>query len=140
YLQEIGFEPAQSLREAQVILLNTCSVRRKPEDKAFSMLGELAIQKRTRPEMIIGVCGCMAQLRAEEIRKRAPNVDFVVGTAQISQIAGLVEEAAQKRKFQFRLDMPERKGAIVTDIPQRKVDRVTKLKAFVPIQYGCDKF
>jgi tRNA-2-methylthio-N6-dimethylallyladenosine synthase len=140
YLQEIGFEPAQTLADAQVVLLNTCSVRRKPEDKAFSLLGELAIIKRSKPEMIIGVCGCMAQLRSQEIRKRAPHVDFVVGTAQIAQIAGLVEEAAQTRRFQTRMDLPERKGSVVTDIPQRKVDRVTKLKAFVPIQYGCDKF
>ncbi|HZH99028.1 MAG TPA: hypothetical protein VEX38_08650, partial [Fimbriimonadaceae bacterium] len=84
YLREIGYEPTATIAEAQVVLLNTCSVRRKPEDKAFSMLGELALAKKARPEMIIGVCGCMAQIRAEEIRRRAPHVDFVVGTGQIS--------------------------------------------------------
>ena len=140
YLQELGLEPARPISEAQVVLLNTCSVRRKPEDKAFSMLGELAIAKQSRPELIIGVCGCMAQLRAEEIRRRAPHVDFVVGTAQIASIPGLVEEAAQKRRFAMRTGLPERKGAVVTDLPQRHVGRAPKLKAFVPIQYGCDKF
>lgn len=139
-LQEIGYEPVSSILEAQVVLLNTCSVRKKPEDKAFSLLGELAVQKRTRPEMIIGVCGCMAQIRADEIHRRAPHVDFVLGTGDLSQVGGLVEEAAQGRKFAKRLDLPERKGAVVTDVPQRNVERAIKLKSFVPIQYGCDKF
>jgi tRNA-2-methylthio-N6-dimethylallyladenosine synthase len=139
-LQGIGYEPATSLHEAQVILLNTCSVRRKPEDKAFSMLGELALMKQSKPELIIGVCGCMAQIRADEIRKRAPHVDFVLGTGDISQVGSLVEEAAQSRRFAMRLDLPERKGAVVTDVPSRNVGRQPKLKAFVPIQYGCDKF
>lgn len=140
YLQEIGFQPATSINEAQVILLNTCSVRKKPEDKAFSLLGELVPLKKQRPDVILGVCGCMAQIRADEIRKRAPHVDFVIGTAQISEIPGLIEESLQQRRFQKRLELPERKGAVVTDIPQRNVERTTKLKAFVPIQYGCDKF
>ena len=82
----------------------------------------------------------MAQIRAKEIHQRAPHVDFVVGTGHIATIPGLVQEAVQKRKFAVRLELPERKGAVVTDLPQRHVDRVTKLKAFVPIQYGCDKF
>ena len=143
YLEQIGFEPALSPIEAQVILLNTCSVRKKPEDKAFSMLGELAPIKKSRPDVVIGVCGCMAQLRADEIRRRAPHVDFVVGTGQVSTIPGLVEEAIQKRRFQKRLELPERKGAVVEEMPQRLVRTTAltaKLKAFVPIQYGCDKF
>ncbi len=157
HLESAGFEPSPSIQTAHVILLNTCSVRKKPEDKAFSLLGELAILKRQRPEIIVGVCGCMAQLRAEEIRRRNPFVDFVVGTAQIATIPGLVEEAAQGRRFQLRMALPERKGAVVTDVPKRllpepspatpspnslrkKTEGPRKVKAFVPIQYGCDKF
>jgi len=140
YLKEMGFEASATPWDAHVVLLNTCSVRKKPEDKAFSMLGALAEAKQKRPEMIIGVCGCMAQLRADEIRKRAPFVDFVIGTANLGQIPGLVEEAVRTRRFQKAIAMPERKGAVVTDIPQRQLDRKASLKAFVPIQYGCDKF
>lgn len=140
YLQQIGFHPATSLHEAQVLLLNTCSVRKKPEDKAFSLLGEIGLLKQSRPELVVGVCGCMAQLRAKEIKQRAPHVDFVVGTAHIASIPGLVEEALQQRRFAQRLELPERKGAVVTDLPTRDVNRQGKLKAFVPIQYGCDKF
>lgn len=144
YLEQAGFSKSDHLQSAHVIVLNTCSVRKKPEDKAFSLLGEIALLKQRRPEIIVGVAGCMAQIRAKEIRQRAPFVDFVVGTGQITTIPGLVEEAAQQRKFVTRLDLPERKGAVVTDVPNRLVSRsgalADKVKAFVPIQYGCDKF
>jgi tRNA-2-methylthio-N6-dimethylallyladenosine synthase len=67
-------------------------------------------------------------------------VDFVVGTGQLEQIPTLVEEAAQRKRFQKRLDLPERRGAALQEVPQRHVAEGAKLKAFVPIQYGCDKF
>ncbi len=139
-LEGLGLKRSDSIENASVILLNTCSVRKKPEDKAFSLLGEIKKYKEENPALVIGVCGCMAQLRADEIKRRAPHVDFVVGTAQVSQIPGLVEEIYQKRRFQKRLELPERKGAVVTEIPKRNIARAPKLKAFVPIQYGCDKF
>lgn len=140
YLEAIGFKPAENITEAEVILLNTCSVRKKPEDKAFSFLGEIAMLKSARPEIIVGVCGCMAQLRSEEIKKRAPHVDFVIGTAQIAQVPGILQELLDDRKFRRAIELPERRGAVVTDIPRRAVGRAPKLKSFVPIQYGCDKF
>ena len=140
YLEQLGLVPADTISEAQIILLNTCSVRKKPEDKAFSMLGELAFVKKARPDTVIGVCGCMAQLRAQEIHRRAPHVDFVVGTGNLSEIPALVQEALQNKDFQVRLDLPERTGAVVSDMPIRHVGREAKLKAYVPIQYGCDKF
>ena len=140
YLQDLGFTPAQSIFEASVVILNTCSVRKKPEDKAFTVLGEMVPLKKRNPNLILGVCGCMAQARADEIRRRAPHVDFVLGTGDLGALPGLVEQAAQQKRFQKRLDLPERKGALVGDIPQRHLGRPEKLKAFVPIQYGCDKF
>lgn len=139
-LEGLGLKKSESIENASVILLNTCSVRKKPEDKAFSLLGEIKKYKEDNPALVLGVCGCMAQLRADEIKRRAPHVDFVIGTAQVSQIPRLVTEVYQQRRFQKRLELPERKGAIVTDIPKRNVSHVPKLKAFVPIQYGCDKF
>jgi tRNA-2-methylthio-N6-dimethylallyladenosine synthase len=140
YLRDLGYVDAAD-ESADVVLLNTCSVRKKPEDKAFSMLGVLREAKEAKPEMVIGVCGCMAQLRADEIRKRAPHVDFVIGTAEISKIPALVSETMQARRFRSRTSLPERKGSVVTDIPQRHLGvRTAALKSFVPIQYGCDKF
>jgi len=140
HLEDLGFRPITDLFTAQVVILNTCSVRKKPEDKAFSLLGELIPLKRANPEMILGVCGCMAQARADEIHRRAPHVDFVLGTGDLGLLPNLVTEAAQRKKFQKRVALPERKGRVVEDVPQRHLGRPQKLKAFVPIQYGCDKF
>lgn len=142
YLNQLGLTESTTLKEADVILLNTCSVRRKPEEKAFTLLGQLKQLKAKKPHTIIGVCGCMAQLRHKEIQERCPHVDFVLGTAQISQIPDLVLQTLSERRFRARLDLPPRKGAIVTDVPQRATTLSTpyKIKAFVPIQYGCDKF
>lgn len=143
HLQDCGYKQATAIQDADVVLLNTCSVRKKPEDKAFSMLGVMAELKEQKPQMIIGVCGCMAQLRADEIHKRAPYVDFVVGTGNVANIRALVSETRLRRRFQKRVELPERKGAVVTDVPQRNLGKGTgsnPLKSFVPIQYGCDKF
>jgi tRNA-2-methylthio-N6-dimethylallyladenosine synthase len=139
-LERCGFHRAEAIGDANVVVLNTCSVRKKPEDKAFSLLGELVPLKRSRPDLILAVCGCMAQIRADEIRRRAPHVDIVLGTGQVGRIAELVEQTSKKRAFVKALELPERKGAVVTEIPKRVLGRAPKLKAFVPIQYGCDKF
>lgn len=140
HMDAAGYLASSTAQQAQIVLLNTCSVRSKPEDKALSFLGEMRLYKQAHPEVVIGVAGCMAQSRPEDIRRRNPHVDFIVGTAHISEIPGLVQQALELRRFQKRLELPERKGAIVTDIPRRKVASVPKIKAFVPIQYGCDKF
>jgi tRNA-2-methylthio-N6-dimethylallyladenosine synthase len=146
YLEQMGYTPAAEPSVADVVLLNTCSVRRKPEDKVYSKLGELREMKLERPEMIIGVCGCMAQVESAEIRRRAPFVDLVVGTGNIAAIPNLVRQAKagrdqkQNRVALTSLGLPPRKGAIVTDVPLRNILRKPKLKAHVPIMYGCDKF
>jgi tRNA-2-methylthio-N6-dimethylallyladenosine synthase len=140
YLERLGYRPVQDEEEAEVILLNTCSVRRKPEDKVFSLLGELRKWKERHPDGILGVCGCMVQVRAEELKREAPHVDFIVGTANIARIPELVQEVRRSRKLLTALELPPRKGAIVTDVPPRITQRKPKLRAFVPIMYGCDKF
>ncbi|GMV37389.1 MAG: tRNA-2-methylthio-N(6)-dimethylallyladenosine synthase [Fimbriimonadales bacterium] len=140
FLDERGMHPADTIRDASVVILNTCSVRAKPEQKAFSLLGRLKKLKKERPDLVIGVVGCMAQLKGASIRSRATHVDFVVGTRDLAVIPELVEQTKERRGFALRTEMPERKGAVVTDLPGRASGRKPKLKAFVPIQYGCDKF
>lgn len=162
YLEQSGYHPVSDAAEADVVLLNTCSVRAKPHEKVWSELGRLRDMKRERPEMIIGVCGCMAQVESKEIKRRAPHVNMVIGTSQIAAIPGLIQRVKNgehdiesvgeetpfpnsKTKLQnlltlTALDLPPRKGAVVTDVPLRKTERTPKLKAHVPIMYGCDKF
>jgi len=175
YLEQMGYRSVPDASEAEVVLLNTCSVRAKPEDKVWSELGRLREIKLSRPDMIVGVCGCMAQVESVELKRRAPFIDLVVGTGNIASIPRMIRSvkglenetktepgAATDYELSSRplrsiiqlsttrsapatrtltaLDLPERKGAIVSDLPDRVSLRKSSLKAHVPIMYGCDKF
>ncbi len=155
FLEQMGYSETDEPDSADIVLLNTCSVRSKPEEKVWSVLGRLRDIKAERPDMILGVCGCMAQVESSEIRKRAPYVDIVMGTGNLGSLPDLVNAAKagnqidppssrQKTRRNFvpltSLALPERKGAIVCELPERANGRKKKLKAHVPIMYGCDKF
>ena len=137
-MARLGYSLVASESDADVVFLNTCSVRAKPEHKAKSKLGELRILKREKPDLIVAVCGCMAQKEGERIRKLAPFVDMIVGTANVSSIPSLLQEVGAGRGRGSALELPRCVEDELT-LPGR-VDRVSKLKAFVPIMYGCDNF
>ncbi len=142
-LEAQGYTRAERTEDASVILLNTCSVRAKPERKVYSKLGQLRELKALNPELVIGVCGCMAQKEAPEIRRRAPYVDLVVGTGQIDRIPALVERVRQERVALVETQLPDRKDRHDKATPLRLVGApgaAVKLKSFVSISYGCDKF
>src|SRR3712207_2067264 len=113
-LEGEGMEPTDDLAQADVILLNTCSVRQKPEDKVFSKLGELAELKRARPDMVIGVTGCMAQRAGAEIARRAPHIDLIAGTAQLEQIPGMVRE--RRAMLAGGTALPNRAGDVLIQL------------------------
>jgi tRNA-2-methylthio-N6-dimethylallyladenosine synthase len=94
-LEAAGYHQAASPKEADVIFLNTCSVREKPEQKAFSRLGELRQLKERRPDAIVVLAGCMAQRLGEGILRRMPHVDIVIGPRQLHRLAHLVNEARE---------------------------------------------
>jgi tRNA-2-methylthio-N6-dimethylallyladenosine synthase len=139
-LMGMGLRPAEDVREADVIMLNTCSVRAKPEQKVRSKLGELRALKEAKPELIVGVCGCMAQRAGEAIRRRNAHVDLIVGTAQIERIPEMICEVLSTRRRLSALGLP-RAGEDEASLPTR-TERAggRRLKAFVPITYGCDNF
>ena len=97
-LVEAGYELVDSPRKADAILFNTCSVRQHAEDKIYSALGRLKPLKERRPEMIIGVLGCMAQKDQALVFRRASHVDLVVGPGQLSRLPTLLEEVATDRR------------------------------------------
>ena len=135
-----GYLPAARVEEASVILLNTCAVRAKPERKVYSKLGELRELKLQNPDLVIGVCGCMAQKEAPEIRRRAPYVDLVIGTGQIDRLPALVERVQQERVPLVETALPDRKDRRDKPTPVRVHGTTPRLKEFVSISYGCDKF
>lgn len=134
----LGYRQVADEADADVIFLNTCSVRAKPEQKVRTKLGELRFLKLERPDMIVAVCGCMAQREGERIRSYAPFVDWLIGTACIPELPRLVAESARNRNRLSALHLP-RSDADSPAVPVR-VEQTPRLKAFVPVMYGCDNF
>ncbi len=140
-LEQMGYRPASEESEADIILLNTCSVREKPEQKVKSKLGELRVLKQQNPDLIIGVCGCMAQREGKQLLKNASPVDLVVGTASIYELPMLIEQVRQGRGRIVADQMPERRNGKSNG--RAHVSRTVNhggLKAFVPVMYGCNNF
>lgn len=138
-LEQMGYRQTSDESRADVILLNTCSVRAKPEQKVLSKLGELKILKKDKPDMIIGVCGCMAQREGERLLKRVPCVDLVIGTDAIYDLPRLITEVKQSRRRMAVTDMPDRNGSALAAHVNRTIGEVG-LKVFVPVMYGCNNF
>jgi tRNA-2-methylthio-N6-dimethylallyladenosine synthase len=132
-LRECQYELTADEGEADVILVNTCAIREKAEDKVFSKLGELKRLKATRPGLVIGVMGCMAQLQQENVLRRAPAVDLVFGSPAIAKVGELVERARRERRPV--LETAEAPLVKITAKPA-SADR---LKAFVTVMEGCEK-
>src|SRR5262245_20209378 len=129
------YELCDRPEDADVILLNTCSIREKAEDKVFSQLGALKGLKRARPDLVIGVMGCMAQLQQGRIQDRAPYVDLVFGSPAIARVGQLVARVrAVERQV---LDTGE--GALVKLTGKPEPDPTRRLKAFVTVLEGCEK-
>src|SRR5712691_9072681 len=132
-LRAQNYELTDDESEADLILLNTCAIREKAEDKVFSKLGQLRSVKAQRPDVIVGVMGCMAQLHHQEIRRRAPVVDLVFGSPAIGQVASLVERVRRDRK-----PIVETGEAPLVKITARP-DGAPKLRAYVTVMEGCEK-
>ena len=147
-LRRQGYQLVSTPREADTILFNTCSVRQHAEDKIYSALGRLKHAKKTHPEKIIGVLGCMAQKDQRLIFDRAPYVDLVVGPGQLHQIPKLLEEIARGGGQRMEVSLDRTDGSR-TEVersfesydPLRDEEmRPSPYQAFVRIMIGCDKF
>src|SRR5262247_3032341 len=132
-LRERRWELTADETEADLILVNTCAIREKAEDKVFSKLGELRLLKAQRPELVIGVMGCMAQLHQGLIQRRAPAVDLVFGSPAIARVAELVDRV--RREGRPVLETGEGPLVKITTRPPT----ARRLKAFVTVMEGCEK-
>ncbi|MEO0368034.1 MAG: tRNA (N6-isopentenyl adenosine(37)-C2)-methylthiotransferase MiaB [Pseudomonadota bacterium] len=125
----------QSEEEADIILLNTCSVREKAQEKVFSQLGRWRKLKDTNPDLMIGVGGCVASQEGENIIQRAPYVDMVFGPQTLHKLPVMVEEVSSQKTNSIDISFPEIEK--FDALPAPKVDGVT---AFVSIMEGCSKY
>ena len=136
-LEELGFSEIDDYEKADLIILNTCSIRENAHNKAFGMLGRLKHLKEERKDLIIGLCGCMAQEEGvvDEILNRHKYVNFVFGTHNLHRLPYLINENMKTNKQ--TIEVYSKEGNIVEGMP---VKRENNYKAFVNIIYGCDKF
>lgn len=133
----MGYEPTDSVEEADVILLNTCAIRENAENKVFGELGHLKPLKMKRPDLLIGVCGCMSQEESvvNRITAKHPFVDIIFGTHNIHRLPHILKEAYMSKEMV--VEVWSKEGDVIENLP--KV-RIGKIKAWVNIMYGCDKF
>ena len=136
-LEEMGLKEIDDMNKADIVLLNTCSIRENAHNKAFGMLGRLKHLKEERRNLIVGLCGCMAQETGviEEILKNYPWLNFVFGTHNMYDLPAILDKAITTNKQQ--IEVLSKEGDLIEDIP---VKRENKFKAYVNIIYGCDKF
>jgi len=147
-LRRDGYTLTDDPFDADVILFNTCSVRQHAEEKIYSALGRIAPHKKEHPDKVIGVLGCMAQKDQELILKRAPYVDIICGTGQLSQMPTLIQEVKQNHTTQIAVSLgrtdasrAEVEASFESYDPVRDASmRPTPFQAYVRIQIGCDKF
>ncbi|BAP14847.1 MAG: (dimethylallyl)adenosine tRNA methylthiotransferase MiaB [Alcanivorax borkumensis] len=130
-----GLEPTDNPEEADVLLLNTCSIREKAQEKVFHQLGRWKKLKDAKPDMIIGVGGCVASQEGDAIRDRAPYVDVVFGPQTLHRLPGLITQAASTRELAIDVTFPEIEK--FDNLPEPSVDGPS---AFVSIMEGCSKY
>ena len=140
-LGQCGYIPAAEQTEADLIILNTCSIRAKAEQKFFSLLGSLRQEKLQRPHLRIVVAGCVAQQEGEHIFERMPHVDIVIGTQQIWRLPELLEQGISKRETACGLDkhfvIPPFQKLLHTPPHSSEPQEFRK---FVTIMQGCDNY
>jgi tRNA-2-methylthio-N6-dimethylallyladenosine synthase len=139
-LQPLGYVESPSLDMADLVIVNTCTIRAKAEQKAFSFLGRLAKIKKKKPGIIIGVGGCMAQQEGKNILERVPFIDIVFGTHAVERLPRHIEKIESKRCRVVDVEMTneieelEHKESIIPKHPVEKISR------FLTIMRGCDNY
>lgn len=136
-LKLLGYQPTEEIKEADVILLNTCAIRENAEEKVFGKIGYIKNLKKTNPNLIFGMCGCMAQEEVviNRILEKHPHVDIIFGTHNIHRLPELLKEAMFNKEM--IIEVWSKEGDIIENVP---VVRANNHKAWVNIMYGCNKF
>ena len=146
-LSQAGYISVAAMEKADLVLLNTCSIRAKAEQKVFSLLGMLRKQKEKQPDLRVGVAGCVAQQEGKQIFKRMPHVDIVVGTQQIYQLPDMLmrlERGETKRELSCDLEksfsIPPFQRLLAGEATQPPSPAPPEFRKFVTIMQGCNNF
>ncbi len=136
-LEQMGYEASIDMENADIIILNTCSIRENAHNKVYGMLGRIKYLKQTKKDLIVGLTGCMSQeeVVTNEIKDKYKWIDFVLGTHKLEQLSEIVYQSLSKKEL--KIEAPSCEGIVLEGLP---VIRESKYKAYVNIMYGCDKF
>ena len=135
-LAKLGYQSVEEMDQADLIIINTCCVRETAEDKVYGKIGEIKALKRRKPDLILGITGCMAQKEGEKLIKRAPHIDFVLGTNKIHEVVSTVQKL-EATNVKHLVDTELRENEMPEDVA---IQRNTALSAWIPIMYGCNNF
>jgi len=130
-----GYVPTDDPAAADLLLLNTCSVREKAQEKVFSLLGQWRLLKRSRPDVIIGVGGCVASQEGEGITERAPFVDIVFGPQTLHRLPAMIEQLRSHGRAVVDVSFPE-----IEKFDRLPEPRALGATAFVSVMEGCSKY
>ncbi len=130
-----GMQPTENAEDADVILINTCSVREKPQEKVFSQLGQFRQLKQKNPNLVIGVGGCVASQEGDAIVQRAPFVDVVFGPQTLHRLPEMIAEKRASGRSQVDISFPE-----IEKFDRLPPPRVEGATAFLSIMEGCSKY
>jgi tRNA-2-methylthio-N6-dimethylallyladenosine synthase len=131
----LGLTPTDRAEQADVLLMNTCSVREKAQEKVFSLLGEWRALKALRPQVIIGVGGCVASQEGEAITRRAPIVDLVFGPQTIHRLPQMIAQLQARGRAVVDVSFPE-----VEKFDHLPEPRAEGARAYVSVMEGCSKY
>jgi len=137
-LLSCDYQVTQKMEEADLILVNTCSIRQKAEEKTYSLLGRLKRLKNRNPDLVIGVGGCVAQQEGERLLERVPHLDLVFGTRMIHQLPGLIEKVRRGKNRLSRIDMDQ--GDLFLNSLLMTPEFSRGVKASVTIMQGCNNY
>lgn len=141
-LTDLGYERKEERKDAEVLIINTCSVRENADKRFFGTLGQLKHRKEDDPDLVVAVCGCMMQQKqvVDTINQKYPWVDIVFGTNNLHRLPHLLEDLLESRSAgeeKHEREIWDEAGEIIEELP---AERLFRCKALVNIMYGCNNF
>ena len=133
--QNLGFQSTKNKEEADILIVNTCSIREKAQEKVFSLLGNWRKLKKNKPDLVIGVAGCVASQESDEISQRAPYVDMVIGPQTIHRLPEIYEKSLESKKTIVDVEFP-----LIEKFDNLPKNSQSKFSEYVTIMEGCSKY
>ena len=135
-LEDMGYEVTDDINHANIVILNTCCVRKKVEHKIYSMAGKVSQLKLGKPELIFGICGCLAEKEKENIQKKIPLIDLIFGPSQATSFKVILKQFLLNKERKI-INCDNRKQFSLKNIP---IKHHSSISAFIQIMKGCNNF